>query len=321
MAYIRKRGARWRAEVERHGVRESDSFGTRAEAAAWALEREATHVGGVVKGMALKSVLQRYGREISPKKKGCRWERVRLKKFERYAIAKVALDRLTAKDVVKFRDQLLTEVSGPSVRRELNLLRSVLETARLEWRMLRVNPMADVKRPPNAPPRRRRIDDDEIERICVALGHQDGQIAKTAQQRIAAAFLFALETAMRAGEILGLRKRDMREDYAILPRTKNGDRREVPLSTRAREILSWLPKNSSTVFGLEPAIRDALFRKARDAAKVENLRFHDSRAEAIWRLSKKLDVLQLARMIGHRDIKSLMLYYDESPSELAKRLG
>lgn len=74
------------------------------------------------------------------------------------------------------------------------------------------------------------------------------------------------------------------------------------------------------VFGLESGTRDALYRKAKQRAKTD-VRFHDARAEAIWRLSKKLDVLQLARMIGHRDIQSLMFYYNESPTDIAKRLG
>ena len=49
--------------------------------------------------------------------------------------------------------------------------------------------------------------------------------------------------------------------------------------------------------------------------------FHDSRAEAIWRLSKKLDVMELARVIGHRDLKSLLIYYDASADELSAKLG
>ena len=74
-----------------------------------------------------------------------------------------------------------------------------------------------------------------------------------------------------------------------------------------------------TRFGIEPALRDALFRKAKAKTGLD-LRFHDSRAEAIWRLSKKLDVLQLARVIGHRDPKSLMFYFAESASDMAKLL-
>lgn len=145
-------------------------------------------------------------------------------------------------------------------------------------------------------------------------------VPETAGDRVALAFLFALETAMRSGEILGLRWQDVSEKAVELPRTKNGDRRRVPLSTAARAILALLPRGEDPVFGLAGGTRDALFRRARDAAKIPDLHFHDSRAEAIYRLSKKLDVMELARMIGHRDIKSLLFYFDASAEELADRL-
>lgn len=146
--------------------------------------------------------------------------------------------------------------------------------------------------------------------------------AFTATARVGLAFLFALETAMRSGEILGLRWPDVHEEkrYVVLPRTKNGDRREVPLSARALEILAVLPRSDGPCFGLDAAQRDALFRKARDKAGLSGFTFHDTRATAIWRLSKKLDVLQLARMIGHRDINSLRHYYAESAEEIARLL-
>ena len=60
---------------------------------------------------------------------------------------------------------------------------------------------------------------------------------------------------------------------------------------------------------------------AMTAAECGELHFHDSRAEAIWRLSKKFDVMELARVIGHRDLRSLMIYYQVSADELADRLG
>ena len=56
-------------------------------------------------------------------------------------------------------------------------------------------------------------------------------------------------------------------------------------------------------------------------AKVVGVNFHDSRAEAIWRLSKKLDVMELARVVGHRNIGSLLLYYQATADELADKLG
>ena len=46
--------------------------------------------------------------------------------------------------------------------------------------------------------------------------------------------------------------------------------------------------------------------------------FHDSRHDAITRLAKKLDVLTFARMVRHRDIRLLMIYYNKSAADIAR---
>ena len=51
------------------------------------------------------------------------------------------------------------------------------------------------------------------------------------------------------------------------------------------------------------------------------MHFHDTRHEAITRLAKRLDVLELARVVGHRDPRSLTIYYNETAEQLAKKLG
>lgn len=320
MASIRKRGASWRAELYRNGIRESASFPTKQQAAAWAHQREAELGGERLPDNTVKAALRRYASDVAPTHKGERWEVVRLKRLESDPIAKLHLPSLRAAHVADWRDRRLKEVGPASVARELTLLKSVLEKARREWGWLHTNPAADVTKPASPPSRKRRIDADEIERITLACGLDDLK-ADTALNRVGLAFLFALETAMRSGEIVGLHWRDVSAKYVRLPATKNGDVRDVPLTLRAREILSVLPKGKGPVFGLDAGIRDTLFRRARDAAEVGDLHFHDSRAEAIWRLSKKLPVLDLARAIGHRDIKSLMIYYNASADELADRLG
>ncbi|KAF1692645.1 hypothetical protein CSC64_06565 [Pseudoxanthomonas koreensis] len=172
----------------------------------------------------------------------------------------------------------------------------------------------------NPPARRRRVTADEIDRVTLALGLLDLE-SDTASQRTGLAFLFALETAMRAGEMLGMTWPDVAEKSVTLPATKNGDVRRVPLSARAREILAVLPRGDGPCFGLDAGTRDVLWRRAVRDSGIANLHFHDSRAEAIWRLSKKLDVMELARMIGHRDLRSLLVYYNADPDELADRLG
>jgi integrase len=170
-----------------------------------------------------------------------------------------------------------------------------------------------------------------------ALGYVHGAAPRTLSQRVAICWLLCLETAMRSGEVLSLRGQDVHGRWLQLPETKNGDARQVPLSTAACALLALLGKAEAdeTVAKVTGASRDALWRKARARAveratqageaalarELSDLHFHDSRAEAIFRLSKRLDVLELARMVGHRDPRSLMLYYNSTADELAAKLG
>jgi integrase len=326
MASIAKNGGRWRVQLYRHGKRESATFRTKAEAAAWAQQREAELTGARLPDKTLDDALARYAAEKAPSLAGSRWAAGKLRNLRAYPLAKKPLTAIAGPDIAEWRDARLSgprlrgvgSVAPSTVNRELNLLRSVLEAARLDWGWLRVNPMADVKRPKNPPSRRRRISEDEIAAVCAGLGYAGGEPV-TLSQRVAVAFLFSLETAMRGGEVVRIRPRDLRPLSVHLPKTKNGDARDVPLSRRARELLALLP-DGDPVFGLTDSQRESLFRKGCKRAGVVGLHYHDSRAEAIWRLSKKLDVLELARVIGHRQISSLMHYYDATADELAAKL-
>lgn len=320
MASIQKHGTRWRVQVYAHGTRDSKVFKTKQEAARWALERESELTGRKLPDRTFADAMKRYADEVAPLHKGARWELVRLKALQKEPIARRKLAGLAPNDFADWRDARLTKRKPATAAREMNLMRSVLESARRDWHWLRINPMSEVSWPTTPPGRRRRITEDEVKAVAKAFGVGELE-ASTQTKRVGLAFLFALETAMRAGEIVGLHWRDVHlaARYVVLPETKNGDRREVPLSTRAVAILKTLEQGDGPVFGLTTELRDALWRKSRPA-ELKSLHFHDTRAEAIWRLSKKFDVLQLARVIGHRDPRSLMLYYNESAADLAKRL-
>ena len=72
---------------------------------------------------------------------------------------------------------------------------------------------------------------------------------------------------------------------------------------------------------IAPLVASATFQKAVRALELNDLHFHDTRHEATTRLSKKLDIMDLARMTGHKDLKSLMVYYNATPKEIAAQLG
>lgn len=64
-----------------------------------------------------------------------------------------------------------------------------------------------------------------------------------------------------------------------------------------------------------------LFRRWVSKTPIQDLVFHDTRHEAITRLAGRLDVLDLAKVVGHRDIKQLLTYYNKSAAELVLQLG
>jgi len=65
---------------------------------------------------------------------------------------------------------------------------------------------------------------------------------------------------------------------------------------------------------------DSNFRKAKGKADIEDLHFHDTRANACTKLAKKIDILSLARMLGHKDLKQLQVYYRETAEDTAAKL-
>jgi len=308
---------RWRAEVARSGVRRSKIFASKQAAKDWAARQEYLILNDDTKpgDVLFRDVLERYANEVSPKKRGERWEVLRLRRFEAEAFAATPVAKLAPQDFAAWRDKRLGEVAPGSVNREMTLLSAVLTVARKEWGLIDANPLSDVRKPTKPPARERLPTSGEIDRMLFVAGED----LTNATARAFHCFRFALETAMRAGEIARLRHEDVTGRVARLHHTKNGHPRDVPLSKAALALIEALPP-LDPMFGLEPRQIDALFRKVRDKAGVKGLVFHDSRAYAIVRLSKKLDVLELARMVGHKDLKMLMVYYRVSADELASRL-
>jgi integrase len=321
MASIRKVGVKWRAEVYINGVRKAKRHATKREAQQWAANMEAELqllADGVSTTHTLGDLFMRYSDEVSETKAGSRWEAIRLQAFLRYDISKIKLIDLRRSDLDKWIQGRLETVKTSTVNRELNLI-SHCFTEASRWGWMKHNPMENLKRPRNPPARDRLISQDEIDQILIALNYDEEWPVEQAQQRVAVAFLFAIETGMRAGEICMLDKTlvDVKKKVAHLPRTKNGYPRDVPLSDEAIRLWRRLPEKS---FKIASGTLSTLFRKAVGKTTIENLTFHDTRHEAITRLSKKLNVLGLAKAVGHRDIKQLQTYYNESAEDLAKLL-
>lgn len=323
MATFRKRGQSWSAQVIRNiagqRVCRTASFSTKGEAQAWAAlteqQLDAGKGGKVIPGKSVQDVATEFIDKL-PDKPSARWERIRLNLLLKDDLGKVPLTELNQSHLASWRDRRSKTVSDATVRREFNLLSKMFRTAVEEWKWLPENPCRGVKMPKAAPARDQLWLDDEIERVLVALGHKDAKPV-TVGQRVALAFLFSLETACRAGEILNIKPADVKGRVVSIRAGKtDAAKREVPLSTRAVQLLGFVGNK----FELTSQQLDANFRKYRDLAGIEDRTFHDARATAITRLAKKMDILDLARMVGHRDLSMLMVYYRKTAKDIASTL-
>lgn len=304
MAHYRLTPFGWRAEVYRRGVRKSESaFKTKAAAVAWAGRVEADIMAGVrgeIPNITVQALLDRYSREVSPHKKGQRWEVIRLEALGRDRLASVRLRDLDAPHVAEWQERRLRAVSGASVRRERNLLNNVFEIARKEWRWLTKKPFDGVRRPKDGKPRTR-----------VATQAEQAKLLKEASPALRRVITIALETGMRAGEIAS--NPPIKGSVAYLEDSKSGEGRGVPLSAKALEAFEEpIPMTAGSI--------SELFSRLCVECGIEGLTFHDLRHTACTRIAKKLTLLQLCKMMGWRDPRHALIYYNETPDDIALKL-
>jgi integrase len=317
-----KRGNRLRAEIMVNGQRKSKTFDTKRQAQAWVAEMVTTDTGVAIATGTLRELCERYKSEVSETKRGEHWEVIRLDMFARKYedLFDRKLTTIQREDIERVIKDRLKQVKPSTVNRDLNLIGNVFKYAR-RWRMMSHNPMTDIKRPKDPEARNRRVSDTEIEQLLVALNYSDDLPITSQRQKVAIAFLIALETAMRQGEIAKTKWSDVHIDerYIFLPHTitKTAVSRNVPLSARAIELIGRLDQNKETMLGVSAGVVSTMFRAAVANCGIEDLTFHDARHEATTRLAGKLQVLDLARVTGHRDIKQLMTYYNKDARELA----
>lgn len=316
----------WRIQFMVNGVRDGGTFATAREAneyqARKTSELKTIKAGRVGELKTLRDALREYAEKVSPTKRGERWEIIRLHAFERHPlpIDKMMAD-VTTDDLSAWRDARLKSCKPGTVLRDVSLLSDVFEVARRDWKWIAVNPLRDMRKPASPRHRERVIKPREIREMLRALGH--GHPVRSVSQAVAYAFLLALSTGMRAGEIASLTWDRVKPDHVHLPMTKNGTARDVPLSSVSRKIIKRMEGwDRSSVFGISTQTLDALFRKARDKAKLEGFTFHDARHSACTRigLSKKITALDLCKMMGWKRLDQALVYFNPTASQIAAML-
>ncbi|MGN6083178.1 tyrosine-type recombinase/integrase [Trinickia sp.] len=324
--YVAKNGdVTFQGKVRRKGFPSlTKTFHDKRDCEKWIRAQEAAFDRGEVPTAAkpradglntLADVLRRYAEEVSPKKRGGDIELMTVRRWLRECreFVSTPLAQLDAAKVAAWRDGQMEGRAGSSVARQMNLLLAAVNLARAEWGCADI-PTIKVARP-KSPPHRDRILKPSEEKTLLA----------EANTSLRPVIVFALETAMRAGEIMNAKWTDIDWERRVihLPRTKTDQPRDVPLSPKALAALESLPKDTGRVFAsLTGETLKRQFIRLVKRCGIADFHFHDCRHTCLSRLAREKgwNPIQLATLSGHKDIRMLQRYVHLKADDLVAML-
>jgi integrase len=329
MAYFKQlKTNRWQVQIRRYGVKPTTkTFPTRDKAKIWARLIESEIDRGIyisrheAEHITFSELVTRYQKEVTPTKKSASREISRLKCLEKF-FGEVALARINSEMVARFRDERLSlDLSGATVTKDLNTLSHIIDTAIKEWGFyVPQNPVKNIRKPRINNSRSRRLSNEE-EIILLAKCREHSLMMESV-------VIFAIETAMRLGEIINLKWNDINivHRIAVIHETKNGEMRKIPLSNTSINALKSLTKRlgSDKIFWKWTSVSSFQSSWQRVVLKsgIENFRFHDLRHEATSRLFEmNLNVMEVSTITGHKTLQMLKRYTHLSIDKITKKIN
>lgn len=330
MATIRKRNGKYQVQVRIQGCAATSRTFTKLEdAKSWArlTEIEAEQVGlpadpRLLSRTTVADVLERYRDEVITKKRGREIETVIVNAMLRQPFAKRSMAKIDGALFAAYRDARLQSVQPCTIKRELGILQHAFDIAAREWAIpLKQNPLKTIAKPGASQKRERRLAAGELAKLYRAARQCRGTPMR-------ALILVAIETAMRQGELLAAKWThiDLDKRLWLIPLTKNGERRTIPLTRRCVRLLKALrhteTEATEQVFALSREAVKCSWRRIMKRSGIDDLHFHDLRHEAISRFFERgLSVAEVSLISGHKDVRMLFRYTHMTAAHVLAKLG
>jgi len=329
MSSIRKlHSGKWQVQVRRAGTKPiTKSFHKKSDAAEWARwieakvdRRDLPQDPKQLDNITLKSLLERYRDEIITKKRCTEQETSMIDAFisRKPKLVLLSLSCILPSHFAVYRDERLKTVKPATICRELGLFHHAYVIGAKEWDLpIVTNPLSKISKPQINNMRERCLSDNELDIILT-----QSTICKN--KLIQPIILFAIETAMRRGEILNAKWKHVNWDARTLhiPEAKNGHKRDIPLTSQAVKILQSLDRDHTRIFPTTANTVKMAWQRIMRRAEIEDLHFHDLRHEAISRFFEKgLSVAEVALISGHRDFRQLFRYTHLKAENLVDKIN
>jgi integrase len=221
-------------------------------------------------------------------------------------------------------DQLQTDLinkgyKASSNNKVTNLIKHMFRKA-VEWDMVEEEVLKRIRR---VKPLK-----DDSKRLRYLSKEECQELIKHCTGNIKAIVITALNTGMRKGEILGLKwnQIDFRHGFILLDKTKNGERREIPINQTLRETLQALPRRLDVPYVFfDPATGKPYqdikrsFNTAVRKAGIKDFHFHDLRHTfASHLVMAGVDIVTVSKLLGHKSLKMTLRYSHLAPAHLSE---
>ncbi len=226
--------------------------------------------------------------------------------------------KVTTGDLERFLSDRLQTVGPARHNRDLSLLKVIFKKA-VEWNYCRTNPASNIRKLREPPGRVRFLTDEERTRLLSAC-----------PDRLRTIVLIALNTGLRKTELLTLRWQDLdfKNRMLRIEKTKNGERRDIPMTMLVHDLLRAIPRRVDTPYvfanpdGTPQQYLKTTWNTAVRKAKLEAFTFHDLRHTfASTLVMNGVDIRTVQTLLGHKSITMTMRYAHLSPTHLREAIA
>jgi integrase len=325
MATIRRRNNKWQVIIRKDNFKITyKTFSLKEDAVRWARETEVKIEQGLYQDLALakttklKDVLVQYRDRVSVNKKGYEQEHYKINKIIRSDIADKTLSQLTPIVLFEFIEQQKKLYTASTINKSTTIINLALNFAeRFLGISLNKNPLKFIKRLKES-----QFIGQVIEPHEEALLLKHAEFSKLYWLKVA--IILGIDCGLRRGEILKLKNEDInfKNNTAVLKDTKNGENREIGLSSRAIKELKKLPVSiDGKLFPCKRSDTFTFYYNQLKRWSGVKKRFHDTRHTFASRSATSgWSITEIAAQGGWKQLQVLKRYTHIKAEYLAKKM-
>ncbi len=235
----------------------------------------------------------------------------------------IPLRRFSSRLIEQYQTEKIQKGNKPAtVNRHIATLKHMFTKA-VEWDMVEEETLKRIRKVKLLPENNRRL-------RYLSIGECQSLI-NACDKHLKPIVITALNTGMRKSEILNLKwdNVDLKHGFILLDRTKNGDRREIPINDTLRQILQGLMRRVDIPYvfydprtGKPYQEVKRSFNTALRKAGIKDFRFHDLRHTfASHLVMSGVDLTTVKELLGHKNLTMTLRYAHLAPGHKVKAVG